>query len=211
MQIKLTKNLVQTTVATCFLLASVGGVVFAANDNPLITPKDPAQTTTILERIAERKSDFKVQLTLAQQKNLKTKCAAAQTVMQNLKTRDAAGADNRRQIYTDLATKLSNLVDKLKSQGVDTTGLTTAQKKFNDAINVYLADAVAYKSAMDDTVVLDCLQDPAGFEAGLMSARALRAQLANDVAKIKAVRPALIKALGDASQNLSASEQRDGQ
>jgi hypothetical protein len=185
-----------------------GGVVLAASDNPLIIPTDPEQATTLPQRLAQRKAAFKVQLNATQQQVIKSKCSLGQTGLQDIKTKDSAAATTRLQVYSDLAIQLANIIDHLKRQSIDTTKLAAAQKQFNDTINTYLSDAVAYKTAMDDTVVMDCAADPAGFEASLMAARQLRTQLASDVAKIKSSRAGLITVLNDSQQALIKANQR---
>ena len=202
MQIKLTKNLVWLSLFVGLTIAVAGGAALAANDNPLITPVDPAQSTTLEQRIAQRKASLKIQVSKARQQVIKAKCSTAQGALQSQKNGDAIAADSRRQVYTDLATRLNDLIAKLKASNVDTTSLAAVQKQFNDAINTYLTDAAAYKTTMDDVVVIGCVNDPAGFETNLEEARRLRTQLAADVAKIKALRPALVKAINDARQTL---------
>jgi hypothetical protein len=165
----------------------------------------------MVQRISERQSVLKLKLTAAQKKLLTTRCAAAQTKLQVLKTQDSTAAGKRQQIYSDLASRLEDIIVQLKVQGVDTTQLSTAQKNFNAAIDLYLADAMSYRAALDDAATIDCQTDPTGFEASLLSARQLRVQLAADVSKIKAIRPQLVKNLDSLKLQLSANTQRAGQ
>jgi hypothetical protein len=184
---------------------AVSGVALAVNASPLATPPDPESSTTLEQRIDQRKKAYKAQLSAAQQQAIKTKCSLAQTTIQDLQTKDTAAATARRETYTDLATQLNDVIGQLKKMGVDTTQLETSQKQFNDAINIYLTDAVAYRTATNDAVVMDCAKDPSGFEANLMALRQLRSQLAIEAANIKVVRPALIKSINEAKQSMSRS------
>ena len=212
MQIKVTKNLAGLGMGLGLSILLVGSSVLAVEGSPLVTPTDPEQSTTMTQRIAQRQSALKLKLTATQQQSLKAKCTAAQIKLQALKTRDAEAASKRQQVYSDLASKLVEIIAQLKLQGIDTTQITAAQESFNAAVNDYLSDAVAYKTALDDAAAIECSADPTGFEASLLSARQLRTQLTADVAKIKAARPQLIKTLNFAKQSLnSSSEQKVGQ
>jgi len=186
-------------------LLTLCGVALAANNDPLVIPNDPEQSTTMSQRVAQRESTFKVHLSATQQQGIKSKCTVAQTGMQNLLTKDIAATNNRRQVYSDLAAQLATIIDHLKRQSIDTNQVVNAQKQFNDAINAYLTDSVTYKTAMDDSIVIDCVNNPVGFEASLLASRQLRGQLAVDVAKIKTTRPALTKVLNNAQQALIKS------
>jgi hypothetical protein len=176
----------------------------------LTLPADPAQATTLPQRLSQRKTALKVQLSAPQIQKITKGCSLAQTGLQDIKTKDATAAEKRFQAYSALASQLAITIDHLERQGIDTTKLKIQQTTFKGAINKYLSDAANYKSAMDDVVVMDCKNDTAGFEATLLSARQLRTQLAADASAIKAEVPAITKAIEETKQSLiqslSASE-----
>jgi hypothetical protein len=174
------------------------------------TPPDPEQSTTLQQRIAQRKTAFKISLTAVQSQNIAKKCSAAQTALKTIQAKDKTKEFNRTQAYTDLATKLNTVVGRLDSQKVDTTNLKLEQTKFNSAINQYLADAATYKTALDDIVALNCIADPTGFQTALVEARQFRTKLSSDVQQIKSVNATLIKALGDLKNTLSKNAAKDG-
>jgi hypothetical protein len=70
------------------------------------------------------------------------------------------------------------------------------------SINTYLKDAEAYKTAMDDAIIVECKTDPEGFKASLSEARQLRGVLGPDVNAVKSNLAALRQALSDERQLL---------
>jgi hypothetical protein len=146
---------------------------------------DQAQSTTLDDRTALRKSTYSVNLTIAAQKGLAAKCGAAQSGLKNVQTKDSAAAKARLDIYSELTTRLNNTIDNLKVQNTDNTALKTAAGKFDSAVTQYTDDVSKYKTTLDDAVSIDCRADPTGFEAALLDARALRVQLAKDADAIK--------------------------
>jgi hypothetical protein len=187
-----------------FLIATsgvAGAAIVTNQSSSLIFPNDPEQSTSLPQRIAQRKSALKLQLSAAQSQHIAQKCEVAQTGLQDINTKDKAAAQARSQTYSDLAKQLANTIDSLNRQKTNTASLTAAQTTFVRGINQYLTDYEAYKTALDDAVIMDCTADPAGFEASLQDARSLRTNLASDVAKIKSSVPALTQAL-DADKQL---------
>ena len=197
------------------IVIPIGSVTFAATSSisssgPLIVPSDPEQSTTLPQRLTQRKSTLKLQLSNAQLQSITKNCSVAQTGLQDIKTRDQTAAQNRTQIYSDLATQLATAINNLDNQSIDTTSLKAAQTQFDNAINKYLSDSIAYKTTMDDAVVMDCASDPNGFEATIQSARSLRTQLANDASQIKSTIPQLVQALATEKEALIKSSSTNG-
>lgn len=192
------------SLAVIILMTAVG-VVRADNGAVLanlVVPASPEDTSTIEQRLAARKASFKSMLPVAANASIVAKCSLAQSAIAEVKTKDVKAATIRFEAYDSLATQLSYLVDNLSSQGVDASGLLTAQNKFVTAINTYLVDASKYKAAIDDAVVVDCQKDPAGFKASLLETRQLRSKLATDVAAVKATTSDVRKALSAERQIL---------
>jgi len=168
----------------------------------LITPTSPEATTTIDQRVATRKATYKSQLSGLDTTALASKCTLAQSALTDVRTKDQKEAAIRLQTYNDLAKRLAFLVDNLSSQNVDATELSAAQNQFVSDINKYLNDAESYKAAIDDSITINCVNDPAGFKASVLDARKWRAQLAPDVAAVKNDQVQLLKALSDERQLL---------
>jgi hypothetical protein len=208
-------NFLRFLVVTLLALFVFEGVTLAAqttsngnssaSGNAVVTPNDPEQSTTLPQRITQRKNTIKTKVSNAQLQTIAKKCAIAQTGLQDIKTKDKSKIEDRRQAYTDLASKLSTIIGHLERQNIDVTNLKSEQVKFNSNINQYLTDAETYKTALDDAVVMDCAADPAGFEATLVGARQLRSQLSNDSAQVKSEAAVLSKTLTDTKSTLIKS------
>lgn len=206
------KNLfLPASIAALTGLVLAGGVVLAVNSpgtvttsSPIVTPPDPQATTTIEQRIAQRKAVAKSQQTAARAAQIIGKCSLAQSAVGQLRTKDTKTRVARNQAYTTLATRLNNIVINLGNQGFNASDLFAKQKQLNDAINKYLATAMDYKTAVDDLVNMDCKSDPAGFEATLSQVRSHRTQLAADGAAIKSQLKPLIDSLNAVKRSLNS-------
>lgn len=155
-----------------------------AEDIFLVEPADTSQTTTKDQRISQRKTELKAQISEQSLKTLAQKCEKVQKVIAALKTKDDKTLTTRHDFYTSSANKLNYIVDNLKKQNISSTALESAGQPFGVAVNKYLADAQAYKTAMEDLTAIDCTKDTTGFRATIISAQQLRAGLASDVKKV---------------------------
>jgi hypothetical protein len=208
---KIKENFKKAVIPIFVLLSLlVGGIAVAENSNGLITPKDPADSSTLPQRITERKNTYGTQLTAEKRKKIISQCAVAQTGMQQIKTKDSPAAKVREETYTKLATQLAIIVDHLERQSVETKGLENAQTAITKVINKYLDDAIKYKTAMDDVVIMDCKKDPEGFQATLTSARNLRTALKTDATKIKSAAPEIEQNLNSLKAILIKEKQSTG-
>lgn len=203
-------------IALFAVLVLAGGVVLAANSpgsvttsSPIVTPPDPQASTTIEQRIANRKSALKPVINPARAGQIASKCSLAQSAVGQLRTKDTKVRVSRNQAYTTLATRLNNIVINLGNQGVNASELHAKQKVFNDSINKYLSTAMEYKTAVDDLVNMDCKSDTAGFEATLSQVRSLRTQLGKDGEAIKAQLTPLIESLNNMKKSLNSKEARN--
>jgi hypothetical protein len=198
-------------LAAVALLPLLSGVAWAANAASANSSSTGSAnggvsgTSTVEQRIVQRKSAIKPQLTDLQTQILASKCVSAQATLKNIKTKDLALADNRKLIYTDLSAKISVMIGKMQKQGIDVVALKNAQAQFNDIANKYLIDSDSYKTTLDDLTAMGCVKDPAGFEATLVSARQLRTQLANDSSLIKKALANVAQALADSKTALAKS------
>lgn len=215
MKTKKSKLLLYVPFIVTALFTLAGGIAFAVNSpgtittsSPIVTPPDPQATSTIEQRIAQRKSAVKVQQNAARAAQVNSKCSLAQSAIGQLRTKDTKVRVSRNQAYTTLATRLNSLVINLGNQGVNASELYAKQKLFNEAINQYLTSAMAYKTAVDDLVNMECKSDTVGFEATLSTVRSLRSQLARDGEAIKAQLNPLIDSLSAVKKNLNSTGDR---
>jgi chorismate synthase len=180
---------------------SLGSSVFAQNANG-----DSSSTSQqkIIDRVTERKNTLKLQLTTAQSQKIVKNCVAAQTILKNTVAKDKKMLDQRQEVYADLSTRVTTTLRKLQRQNTDITDLKNAQIQFDTAVNQYITDASNYKDSVGDTVSLDCVTDPTGFEATLVSARQLKTKLADDTSGVKAARSLLTQAIQKTAGTLSS-------
>jgi hypothetical protein len=208
----ITKHLKKSFLAVLFLSLAASGAVLAAastTSNGIVTPKDPSASTTMPQRIQQRKNSLASQPSEARKQIIIKNCALAQSGMQDIKTKDKVWAKKRSDTYTSLATQLATTIDHLERQHIDTAKLKAAQSIFAKSINQYLSDSIVYKTAMDDVVVMNCVPDPVGFHATLENARNMRGKLSKDAKAIKNALPDLTKALADAKQVLITKSNSD--
>jgi hypothetical protein len=111
--------------------------------------------------------------------------------------------DQRQELYANLSTRVTTTLRKLQLQNVDITDLKNTQIQFDAAVNQYIADVANYEDSISDTAVLDCTNDPTGFEATLINARQLKAKLADDAGNIKNARSLLSQSLQKAAGTLT--------
>jgi hypothetical protein len=154
------------------------------------------------DRVATRKNSLNLQLSAAQSQKITKNCVAAQSILKNI-AKDKTALDNRQEVYADLSTRVTTTLRLLQLQKVDIEDLKNIQTQFDRTINQYIADASTYQESVNDAIAIDCLSDPVGFDATLVSARQLRVRLTDDTSKIKAARSLLVQALKNKADVLS--------
>lgn len=181
------------------LIAALAVLVLAAGQPPAGAAD---QSSIMLERISQRKNTYKIQLSAIEQSDITKKCPLAQTALATVKNQDVTVRANRKKVYDGLSTRLASLIASLKSQKIQTTGLTNAQAKFQRLINTYYDDDQQYKTAVDDLLATNCATDPLGFKVSLLDTRQLRAKLITDAAAIKNYQTGLIAAINGVKATL---------
>lgn len=204
MKIFLKRYLVAVGAGALVSLTVIFGIA-RADSTPVVLanlqiPTSPEDTSSIDQRVAARIASYKVSLTASEKASLISKCVLAQSALTDVKAKDQKAEAQRLQTYSDLAKKMSYLVDNLSAQGVDASELLSSQNKFVVAINTYLLDVENYKAAMDDAINVGCQNEPEGFMASVDDARQLRGRARSDISSIKAQLPAINKALSDERQ-----------
>jgi hypothetical protein len=197
------KDLVNT-----FKIASVVITIGSLFLTGLVHAAEPAAKADngLADRVTQRKSALKTQLTTERSQRITKNCLAAQNGLKNILIKDKALAGKRQATYSELSTQLTTTIRKLNSQKVDITELKTAQMQLDAAMNKYLEDMVAYKATLEDIAKIECAADPSGFEATLISARQLRVKLADDGKQIKTAKITMVQALKNTSAELSSSK-----
>jgi hypothetical protein len=176
------------------IIATFSGSAFAQSAN--------SDTSSMDERIAKSKNTLKLQLNAAQSQKISQNCVAAQGLIKNILSTYKITSTKRQETYSALSTQLTTDIRMLQTQGENISSLKTAQEQFDAAITKYTTDSASYKTALDDTVAMDCSKDPVGFKALLTSARQLKPVMASDAGQIKIARDELVQALDLEAKNL---------
>jgi hypothetical protein len=182
------------------------GTAIAATNTPETSASIPA---TISERLNERKSTIKLQLTADQTQKITKNCTSAQKLIKSISAQDQNNATKRKQVYTNVSSHLAQVIESLNKKGTDTTGLKNIQTQFNDAANQYLIDAATYKTTMEDLSAIDCASDPTGFDVTLTAARQLRTKLSSEVGQVASVKTLLTEELVKSASNVNKTQAQE--
>ena len=124
------------------------------------------------EKIAERLSE-------EGQARIAERCIAAQEKLNTALTRLAEVSENRNAKYTALMEKLGSVATKLSEAGVDTGELETSVTQTQTLIDEFIADFDNYTNVLDDTISLDCQDNPQDFKLALEDAKLVRLDMIN--------------------------------
>jgi len=196
-------TLLITPVALAMVSASTNSGVVLSDSTaaPTTTSSDDTakietEDHTMADRLAKFKTKFKIDLTVAEQANLKLHCSAAQVVIGALDVRFVGNVAIRTKAYSDLQTRLTKLIADLKAKNVDTTMLVQEQTVLNTKITTYNTDLTAYRQALSDLKAVDCKTDPVSFKAALEAARSAHDTVVADALAVRSyvvdtIRPTL--------------------
>lgn len=159
---------------------------------------DPA---ALKARIDERKAALKVRLDAAKQARIKTRCKTAQGSISNIRGRIKGLETSRANVYENLLDRLTKLNERLKTHDVNTTEFEAQLEELHTLIDTFSTDLAAYKQAVGDLADMDCVSDPAGFQASLEAARTARTKAADSA---KAIRTYLTETIKPTLSELKA-------
>jgi small-conductance mechanosensitive channel len=205
------KQLLYFTIPILAFIFLTGGVTLAvasSSNNSASTQTDSGQINDLSSRVALRKTTYSVNLSKTQLAVLTSRCQPAQVKLKSIQDKDTMMATSRHDAYAELSTQLNKLIDNLEQQNTDDIELKSAAGKFNSAISKYTEDATSYKASLDDLMAMNCKTDPIGFEATLLNARELRAQLSKDAEDIKAVSTSVTEKLATTKEALGGGANR---
>ncbi len=211
------RYVIASIVAT---LVFVPVVAFAVEDENQTSETTTTTTTSetktedaaaLKDRLEKKKTELKIKLTNLEQEKIKTRCKAAQGVVTSLSEKVKNNGPNRTKAYTELVSRLTALIDRLKAKGVDVTELQQELAVLQTKIDTFNTDLAAYKQALSDLKNVDCSTDPTAFKAALEASRAARDKLIADAADIKAyvkdtIKPTLEKIRAELKAQETAAE-----
>ncbi len=143
-------------------------------------------TASIQARVEKRKAELKVKLAAAEKLKIQTKCKAAQGLVSSVKGRVQGIETSRTEVYTNIVNRLTDLSEKLKNKGADTTALDSDITALQAKITTFNTDLATYKQSVSDLAAMDCKTDPDGFKASLLAARTSLDAVNKDSQAVKA-------------------------
>ncbi|MBA3757340.1 hypothetical protein H0X09_00515 [Candidatus Saccharibacteria bacterium] len=167
--------------------------------------------TTMAERLTQRQTSFNPQISFAARSKIVDNCVAAQATLNNWKVKDELSIEKRSKIYSSLEANLKDITEKLNKQALNSDELKEVGQKFTKSIKDYRSKAQIYKLALEDLLTISCKSDTTGFQATLLDARQLRAQLASKATEIKVLLPELAEALSAIKLKLVSATAPTGQ
>jgi hypothetical protein len=218
------------TTASLGLCLLVFGLAFPAAAQTDETPDD-AQTTQIMraeeqltdeqrkqlrERLQARKDALKLRLSSTEKARLQTKCQAAQGAISSVQGRIKGIQTSRTQVYGHLTERLTDLSEKLKAKGVDTTEFDAAIAELNTHITAFNTALTEYIQAVTDLALMQCSDDVEGFKASLEEARELQQELRDSGVAIKTflnerLKPILTDIRSQLAENSTDDNEEDGE
>lgn len=158
----------------------------------------PLDREALQARIAERKAALQTRLDAARQARIQNRCEMAQGKLNSIRGRIKGLETSRTQVYENLVARLNKLSEHLKTKDVDTAALDGQITELVTLIETFNTDLATYKEAVGDLAVMDCAEDPTGFQASLETARAARSKVAEDAKAIRtllsdSIKPALVE------------------
>ena len=162
------------------------------------TPENGASTDKSSGREARLKAykeSIKTKLTAVKEKRVAARCKAAQEKVTVVRTRMQTALANRKQAYTTISERLDSVVEKLQKAGVDTTALETARQDVKSDVALLDEAMNAYDTVLADLETMDCVADPATFQAALESARETQKSLRDQAQALRQFATTEVKAL----------------
>lgn len=157
------------------------------------TPEEAAKA--LAERIAKHKAALKTKLTTTEKTRIANRCKASQGLVGSVSGRVKGIETSRTKVHANIVSRLTDLSDKLKVKGADTTALDASIVELKTKVTTFETDLTAYKQTVSDLAELDCKTDPEGFKAALEAARTSQKTTAQDSLAIKTYLNETIKPL----------------
>jgi hypothetical protein len=149
------------------------------------TTSEPAsQDVTAEARATQREARIRAlkekkdgRIAASEERIIESRCRSAQVVVDKLQSRLNKVVDNRREKYSNLTSRLNELMQKLQLAGVDTTELEAAIVEIELISTSALTTIETYYTNLSDLATMDCESDPAGFKALIDEARSKRVEI----------------------------------
>jgi hypothetical protein len=137
---------------------------------------------------------------------IKVNCLSIKNTLNQLLISDALLRVNMGQRYELVSTKLMDRFNiRVSSNGFNIDNLSAASNSYRTQLEKFRADYIVYEENLASTVRIDCINQPGEFYDSLVSTRAKRGQVYNDVTGLDYKISQYRSAVSDfESKNLSA-------
>lgn len=124
-------------------------------------------------------------VTDAQIAQIRVNCVAAKNTLDRLHASDALLRINRGQLYESITTKLMVPFDaRLDSNHIDATNLSSTNTSYVSTLTTFRTDYIAYEVQLSTALKIDCIKQPVTFYDAVISARAKRSQVHDDITSL---------------------------
>ena len=159
------KKYIQKIVTLSVLLAMLLPAVAWA------TPADTPSGSTLEQRIKQRMTEQKVNLSEKDVTRYKSRCVNTQNTVREIQTQLGKISKNRQDVYGKIDGKLWIIIGELKLAKQDTFQLEKQRTEYAKMVTAYINTLNQYNQTLDDIVVMNCQANLAGFIALVKTAR----------------------------------------
>lgn len=126
-----------------------------------------------------------VVLSPEEEARIKASCVSIKSTLNQLHASDALLRVNRGQIYESMATNLMDRFNaRLASNDLDNKAMLTDTSSYRTALATFRSNYISYEQRVSQALRIDCVAQPSSFYNTLQSARALRAEVHEDVQRL---------------------------
>jgi hypothetical protein len=123
-----------------------------------------------------------VVLSPEEESRIRANCVSIKSTLNQLHASDALLRVNRGQIYESMATNLMDRFNaRLGSNDLDNKAMLTDTSTYRTALASFRSHYISYEQRVSQALRIDCETEPSSFYNTLQSARALRADVHEDV------------------------------
>lgn len=132
---------------------------------------------TVDDRLRRAMTEQQVSLDATAQANVQAKCQNAQVQLSNIQRPTESLIRKRIDTYSSLQKELIAIQLRMVRQGADASEIDLLTGKIQQALDDFTIAADAYGTSLNDAVVVNCVEKPEQFRAGVLLMRIKRAEL----------------------------------
>lgn len=133
--------------------------------------------STTEDRLNRAVSDQHLQLDATRQNTIKTKCQTSQAMLKELQQNTEILVRQRVEVYSNLQKELIAIQLRMTRQGSDASEIDLLNGRIQQELDKFTIMADQYGISLNDLILVDCVQKPEQFQAGLVIMRLKRAQI----------------------------------